>query len=181
MRKLEYSKSIGGELYPITKTGVGMGQLGFVNERKSQLVPNLGTWVWPLCLRRGEGFIWSITPLRNGRHVVACSNPRVGTHHMLGHGLINNNLEIFIEENDIPVYEEQVLERNQFEFQLIEGSPLFFHIKSSNNCYISAGVNKFLAPDPSCPVLCFLNENSKKYEYVQDYCSWYLAMSDVKA
>ena len=177
MQEINFKESIEGEVYPITTSCIGFGQLGFWTQRAPQIVPNLNIRVYPLTITKTGMFRWRTTKLSRGGFIISCFRFDTYEYYLLGHDLIGKNLEIFIEDSPMPRYEEQILPRNLFTLEFIVDSPLFFHIRSNHKTFMSAGVTTSMRPDPSFLVSCFLNEESKKYAYFKDYCSWYLALN----
>lgn len=137
MGKIDYSKSLIGEIFPLTDNANEIGHLSFLynmplnDYQTRQVFYWVGTTDKELRLK----FKWKVTPLNNNEVLITCSHPQKSFNGVLTLPTFNKGVMLIVEERALPTNEEQVPAVSRFKVKYIEGSPLFFEINSSTGHY----------------------------------------------
>ena len=146
MGKIDYNKSLVGEIFPLTDNANEIGHLGHLHNlplndyQTKKVFYYVGTTDKNKVLK----FRWKFTPINNNEVLISCSHPKKAFNGILTFTLVNKMMLLVVEERALPVNEEEVPAIARFKIKHIEGSPLFFEITGHDNGYCIA--DRFNAP-----------------------------------
>ncbi|RZL41457.1 MAG: hypothetical protein EOP00_24810 [Pedobacter sp.] len=142
MAKIDYDKSMTGEIFPLSYNANEIGHLGFAFNNKPLNVPKLKNKIFAVVttdVNHQLKFKWKVTPLANDTVLISCTHPITKSTYLLALWEDPFTPKPIVEENALPINEEDVPDAYRFKINFIEGSPLFFEIKAINQCYFTGG------------------------------------------
>ena len=179
MTPIDLSKSLVGELYPLTANASIIGQLGFAY--KETIMPYCDAWICTVG-KDMQRFRWRITPLRNNEVLISCTHPKTQKTFVLGSDNSTGDLRIRLCEWNIPAYEEEIIYGFTFQAEYVDGSPLFIRIKR-NGRYISSMGEGDTEYDSygNYPIGIYYDESFfPGYPKVESWCTWYLELDEAR-
>src|SRR5471030_2733386 len=124
MTPIDLSKSLVGELYPLSANAAKIGKFGFDYRYPTFPLGDIGnaTTIFTVPGQQPD-FKWRITPLRYDEVLISCTHPKTQKTFLMGCTKVDRNQTYAcVVESPIPEHCEQVRDRFLFNVRYVEGS-----------------------------------------------------------